>query len=110
MPIIAAPALAAKASAQASNRANTAVRSNLLDINFALHSVTKNQIRTFLRSALIRSLNTAQRESCGPDAHERRISSQAKYHGSVSEHRLPERDRPWVMRTYAGHSDAKRSN
>jgi (2R)-ethylmalonyl-CoA mutase len=28
----------------------------------------------------------------------------------VSEHRLPERDRPWVMRTYAGHSDAKRSN
>jgi (2R)-ethylmalonyl-CoA mutase len=24
--------------------------------------------------------------------------------------RLPERDRPWVMRTYAGHSDAKRSN
>jgi (2R)-ethylmalonyl-CoA mutase len=30
--------------------------------------------------------------------------------GDVSEHRLPERDRPWVMRTYAGHSDAKRSN
>jgi len=30
--------------------------------------------------------------------------------GHVSEHRLPERDRPWVMRTYAGHSDAKRSN
>jgi ethylmalonyl-CoA mutase len=28
----------------------------------------------------------------------------------VSEHRLPERDRPWVMRTYAGHSDARRSN
>ena len=27
-----------------------------------------------------------------------------------SEHRLPERDRPWVMRTYAGHSDARRSN
>jgi ethylmalonyl-CoA mutase len=24
--------------------------------------------------------------------------------------RLPERDRPWLMRTYAGHSDAKRSN
>jgi ethylmalonyl-CoA mutase len=23
---------------------------------------------------------------------------------------LPERDRPWMMRTYAGHSDAKRSN
>ena len=28
----------------------------------------------------------------------------------MPEHRLPERDRPWVMRTYAGHSDAKRSN
>ncbi len=25
-------------------------------------------------------------------------------------HRLPERDRPWMMRTYAGHSDASRSN
>src|SRR6201982_1756770 len=24
--------------------------------------------------------------------------------------RLAERDRPWLMRTYAGHSDAKRSN
>jgi (2R)-ethylmalonyl-CoA mutase len=24
--------------------------------------------------------------------------------------RLPKRDRPWVMRTYAGHSDARRSN
>jgi ethylmalonyl-CoA mutase len=28
----------------------------------------------------------------------------------MTEHRLPERDRPWVMRTYAGHSDARRSN
>src|SRR6187551_2992470 len=28
----------------------------------------------------------------------------------MSEHRLPERERPWVMRTYAGHSDARRSN
>src|SRR6201989_3616191 len=26
------------------------------------------------------------------------------------EHRLPEPDRPWMMRTYAGHSTAKRSN
>ncbi len=26
------------------------------------------------------------------------------------DHRLPERDRPWVMRTYAGHSTAKESN
>src|SRR5215204_6047378 len=24
--------------------------------------------------------------------------------------RLPERDRPWMMRTYAGHSTARRSN
>jgi ethylmalonyl-CoA mutase len=29
---------------------------------------------------------------------------------SMSEHRLPDPDRPWVMRTYAGHSDARRSN
>ena len=28
----------------------------------------------------------------------------------AEDHRLPERDRPWVMRTYAGHSDARRSN
>jgi (2R)-ethylmalonyl-CoA mutase len=28
----------------------------------------------------------------------------------MSDHRLPETDRPWVMRTYAGHSDARRSN
>jgi len=28
----------------------------------------------------------------------------------MSDHRLPKPDRPWVMRTYAGHSDAKRSN
>jgi len=28
----------------------------------------------------------------------------------MTNHRLPERDRPWVMRTYAGHSDARRSN
>ncbi|HWC09079.1 MAG TPA: methylmalonyl-CoA mutase family protein [Solirubrobacterales bacterium] len=28
----------------------------------------------------------------------------------MADHRLPERDRPWVMRTYAGHSDARRSN
>ena len=28
----------------------------------------------------------------------------------MANHRLPERDRPWVMRTYAGHSDARRSN
>src|SRR5436190_18737583 len=28
----------------------------------------------------------------------------------MSDHRLTERDKPWVMRTYAGHSDARRSN
>jgi ethylmalonyl-CoA mutase len=28
----------------------------------------------------------------------------------MSDHRLPERDRPWVMRTYAGHSNARESN
>jgi (2R)-ethylmalonyl-CoA mutase len=28
----------------------------------------------------------------------------------VTEHHLPERDRPWVMRTYAGHSTARESN
>jgi (2R)-ethylmalonyl-CoA mutase len=26
------------------------------------------------------------------------------------DHRLPERDRPWMMRTYSGHSTAKKSN
>ncbi len=29
---------------------------------------------------------------------------------NTSSPRLPESDRPWLMRTYAGHSDAKRSN
>jgi (2R)-ethylmalonyl-CoA mutase len=28
----------------------------------------------------------------------------------MSDPHLPERDRPWVIRTYAGHSDARRSN
>ncbi len=28
----------------------------------------------------------------------------------MSEHRLEQPDKPWVMRTYAGHSDARRSN
>jgi len=28
----------------------------------------------------------------------------------MSDHRLPEPDRPWMMRTYAGHSTAKKSN
>src|SRR5690348_5958556 len=37
----------------------------------------------------------------------------APYNGPMAEKpspRLSERDRPWMMRTYAGHSDAKRSN
>jgi ethylmalonyl-CoA mutase len=28
----------------------------------------------------------------------------------MANHRLTDRDKPWVMRTYAGHSDARRSN
>src|SRR2546423_5285851 len=28
----------------------------------------------------------------------------------MREHRLPEADKPWMMRTYAGHSTAKKSN
>jgi (2R)-ethylmalonyl-CoA mutase len=28
----------------------------------------------------------------------------------MGDHRLPERDRPWVIRTYAGHSNARESN
>src|SRR6201989_627243 len=28
----------------------------------------------------------------------------------MSEHRLPERDKPWMMRTYSGHSSARASN
>jgi (2R)-ethylmalonyl-CoA mutase len=28
----------------------------------------------------------------------------------MADHRLPERDRPWLMRTYAGHSTARKSN
>src|SRR3954469_14748763 len=30
--------------------------------------------------------------------------------GAMESPRLPDRDRPWMMRTYAGHSTAKRSN
>src|SRR5256714_1428416 len=28
----------------------------------------------------------------------------------MSDHRLPERDKPWMMRTYSGHSNARKSN
>src|SRR5689334_7879704 len=38
---------------------------------------------------------------------ERRIHAMSE---PQNEARLPERDRPWVMRTYAGHSTAKESN
>ena len=30
--------------------------------------------------------------------------------GQMSDHRLPERDKPWMMRTYSGHSTPKASN
>jgi (2R)-ethylmalonyl-CoA mutase len=39
-----------------------------------------------------------------------RVTGTRPYNSTVSEHRLPEPDRPWVMRTYAGHSTAKESN
>jgi ethylmalonyl-CoA mutase len=40
----------------------------------------------------------------------RRLTRGRPYNHLVSEHRLPEPDRPWVMRTYAGHSGARESN
>jgi ethylmalonyl-CoA mutase len=40
----------------------------------------------------------------------RRLTGARPYNHLVSEHRLPEPDRPWVMRTYAGHSTARESN
>src|SRR5918992_5513691 len=40
----------------------------------------------------------------------RRLTGGRPYNHLVSEHRLPEPDRPWVMRTYAGHSTARESN
>jgi ethylmalonyl-CoA mutase len=40
----------------------------------------------------------------------RRLTGGRPYNHLVSEHRLPEPDRPWVMRTYAGHSGARESN
>ena len=41
---------------------------------------------------------------------ERRISAQQISLVTMSAHRLSKPDPPWVMRTYAGHSDARRSN
>src|SRR3954454_23393556 len=45
-------------------------------------------------------------------AHRRTASDHTIRSMSEPKHeaRLPERDRPWVMRTYAGHSTAKESN
>jgi (2R)-ethylmalonyl-CoA mutase len=40
----------------------------------------------------------------------RRLTRGRPYNPPVAEHRLPEPDRPWVMRTYAGHSTARESN
>ncbi len=50
---------------------------------------------------------------CVTDSHCRSAVLKQRHDGRIgfmSDHRLPERDRPWVMRTYAGHSDARRSN
>src|SRR6188508_2866373 len=59
-------------------------------------------------------MGKARGELCGAVAcsHARvmRADLSRAYHVGMSDHRLPERDRPWVMRTYAGHSDARRSN
>ena len=49
------------------------------------------------------------RSACGSH-HGRVMPARVGEFPPMSEHRLPERDRPWVMRTYAGHSDARRSN
>ena len=40
----------------------------------------------------------------------RRLTGGRPYNHLVSEHRLPEPDGPWEMRTYAGHSTARESN
>src|ERR687896_205340 len=40
----------------------------------------------------------------------RRLTGGRPYNPLVADHRLPEPDRPWVMRTYAGHSTARESN
>src|ERR671917_699584 len=40
----------------------------------------------------------------------RRLTRGRPYNHLVSEHRLPEPDRPWVMRTYAGYGTARESN
>jgi ethylmalonyl-CoA mutase len=39
-----------------------------------------------------------------------RVTGARPYNSLVSQHRLPQPDRPWVMRTYAGHSTARESN
>ena len=61
------------------------------------------------RSLIASTLNTGRgKDAAG--AIERGLSPRPNIIWGMSEHRLPERDRPWVMRTYAGHSDARRSN
>ncbi len=66
------------------------------------------------RPVIFGAKGEARSEVCGAVAcsHARvpRADLSRAYHVGMSEHRLPERDRPWVMRTYAGHSDARRSN
>ena len=61
------------------------------------------------------AVRSRRRRSPGRDPGEARRSARLTgcrtiQSASVKEHRLPERDRPWVMRTYAGHSTAKESN
>src|ERR1041384_1726365 len=58
---------------------------------------------------------TRSRPRCIPSIRrligERSRSSRGRtYNAHMADPRRPERARPWVMRTYAGHSDARRSN
>src|ERR1700735_2244838 len=53
----------------------------------------------------------ARRRSRPAARHEtRRVRGSLSLMPETPPPRLPDRDRPWMMRTYAGHSDAKRSN
>src|SRR5579863_9258306 len=58
--------------------------------------------------------NTRRPQQPGRQPHRRlHRPGRRPYNYGMSEdqpHRLPERDRPWMMRTYAGHSTAKASN
>src|ERR1044072_6798383 len=63
------------------------------------------------RSLIGSTLNTDRRKRCVPERVKWDFPPPANTtHNMSAPHRLPERDRPWMMRTYAGHSDARRSN